>query len=152
MQQAIPMEYIGAALLSFMFGLGETAAFIAAMLALTARHRGELDRERSERKAEKAELQSQLNVLFEALSVHGTSPVAPADYVRIWQVVRSHFSKDEINSLATELELEPENLEGETRDERAASLVKAARHRNRLVQLREIIIRDRPQAGIYGII
>lgn len=150
--QQLPMELIAAALLSFAFGLGETAAFIVAMLALQTRHRSELEAERAARKAEKDELQSQINVLFEALTVQAGAPVAPADYVRIWQVVRSHFSKDEINSMAMELELEPDNLDGTTRDERAASLVKAARHRQRLAQLREIIIRDRPQAGIYGIV
>ena len=143
------MEYI---VVSFAFGLGETAAFIAAMLALTNRHRAELDRERTERKAEKSELQSQLNVLFEALSVQAGASVAPADYVRIWQAVRTHFSNSEINSLATELNLEPDNLEGGTRDERAAALVKAARHRNQLQELKDIIVRDRPQVGIYGIV
>ena len=60
------------------------------------------------------------------------------------QGVAVHFNLDEIDNLAFAVSLEPENLEGTTRDTRARSLVQTMKRHNRLGELVEVLERERP--------
>lgn len=56
------------------------------------------------------------------------------------------FNIEEINNLAREIRLNPDELRGSTLTERAADLIDQAHKRNRIVWLKEIAHEQRPEA------
>lgn len=58
--------------------------------------------------------------------------------------IAERFDKDEINLLTASFDLEPENLKGERRIDRAFSLVSAMHRQGRIPELVEMLKRERP--------
>lgn len=65
--------------------------------------------------------------------------------VDLWQRIQEHFSLDEMNDLAFELQLR--GCPGDSPGARARELVMCAKRHHKLEQLQEICRRDRPEGG-----
>ena len=65
--------------------------------------------------------------------------------VDLWQRIQEHFSVDEMQDLAFELQLR--NCDGDSPGASARDLVMCAKRHHRLERLREICRRERPEGG-----
>lgn len=65
--------------------------------------------------------------------------------VDLWQRIQEHFSQDEMDDLAFELQLR--NCAGDSPGAKARELVMCAKRHHRLEQLQELCRRERPEGG-----
>ncbi len=74
-------------------------------------------------------------------------PITSGDMARLARTIDTHYSLDEINSLAFELGVESA-LSGETSEARARSLVDVARKRGLIARLIQLYREQRPNGGM----
>lgn len=73
--------------------------------------------------------------------------LAPAEWARVRAVVRNlreYFTLEEVEGLAFELGIMPDDLSGETLTGKATALTRAALNRSQFGELERLIKRDRP--------
>jgi len=142
------------ALVLFVRGLARRVDGLESLRLLDAAERGKLQRRVDE-------LEHGVTVLIAQIRRAGMTPEwspVPAEtpaaggqaaetdmLVDLWQRIQEHFSVDEMQDLAFELQLR--NCEGDSAGATARELVMCAKRHHRLEQLRELCRRERPEGG-----